>query len=185
VAAPLRIPPVTERSRSSTPTRPPVRDDHPHRREALLATAAVAAVLALTYLGVTQLFGGDDKSDPTSATTVPGATTPSATTPQGTPSRSRIVVAVLNGTTVAGLARTTADRIQQAGYRRGTVADAADQQRSATVVSYAPGHRREALAIARIVKVGRDAVEPIDPTTQAVAGPRATVVVTVGADRTQ
>ena len=46
---------------------------------------------------------------------------------------------------------------------------------------YAPGHQREAAAVAR--KLGIAQREPIDPTSQALAGD-ATVVVIVGTDKT-
>ena len=45
--------------------------------------------------------------------------------------------------------------------------------------------RYAALDVARVVKVGRDAVQPIDQGTRLLAGEDADVVVSVGADQSQ
>ena len=54
-----------------------------------------------------------------------------------------ITVAVLNGTTVTGLAATVADKVEQAGFRRGNTNNALTQgQQAESVVedySYPPG----------------------------------------------
>ena len=99
--------------------------------------------------------------------------------------RGDTTVAVLNGTTIAGLAARTADELKEAGYSLGTVADAQEQNRSATLVQYAPDAKREAQAVAKLIGVGSDAVSPLDVNTRTVAGENARVVVTVGADQNQ
>jgi hypothetical protein len=83
------------------------------------------------------------------------------------------------------LARGAGSKVQNAGFKLGTVTNAPDQARSATVVAYAPGHQNEARVVARIVGVGTDAIKPIDQSTAVVAGQDAFVVVTVGADQSQ
>lgn len=98
-----------------------------------------------------------------------------------------VTVAVLNGTSTPGLAGKTATRLTAAGFKKGQVATATDQTRTATVVAYLPGHRNDGLEVARNLKLGPASVQPIDRGTQAVACPppapcTATVVVTVGAD---
>ena len=100
-------------------------------------------------------------------------------------SRGDVNVAVLNGTTIPGLAREVGTKLQTAGFKLGTVTNATDQARSATVVAYQPGHVNEAQAVARLIHVGSDAVKPIDQSTAVVAGQDAFVVVTVGADQSQ
>ena len=70
---------------------------------------------------------------------------------------------------------------------QGTVASASDETRTATVVSYLPGHGQDALQVAKALKLGSASVQRIDPSTQAIACPppsqcAASVVVTVGAD---
>ena len=97
--------------------------------------------------------------------------------------RSQTTVAVLNGTTVTGLARQVADKIAQAGFGDGLVTNAPDRTRTATLVSYSEGHKAEAQDVARTIKVSPDAVQPMDQNTSVVAGDNADVVVTVGQDR--
>jgi hypothetical protein len=95
-----------------------------------------------------------------------------------------VTVAVLNGTTVPGLAKQVGDRVESYGFGLGTVANTADQeqQRAESVVLYAPGHEREAQALNKRLGIGQR--EPIDPTSQELAGD-ATVVVIAGADLAQ
>ena len=47
---------------------------------------------------------------------------------------SKVTVAVLNGTTVPGLARQIGDTIEQQGFQLGTVTNFIDQQRAESVV---------------------------------------------------
>jgi hypothetical protein len=86
---------------------------------------------------------------------------------------------------VPGLAREVGTKLQNAGFKLGTVTNAPDQARSATIVAYQPGHENEARVVARLIHVGSDAVKPIDQSTAVVAGQDAFVVVTVGADQSQ
>jgi hypothetical protein len=102
---------------------------------------------------------------------------------------SSVTVAVLNGTSTFGLAHTVAHTLQADGYREGdaTIATAADQTRTRTVVAYLPGHRAAALRVASTLKLGPSSVQPVDASTRQVACPAgsactATVVVTVGSD---
>jgi hypothetical protein len=93
-----------------------------------------------------------------------------------------VTVAVLNGTTVPGLASRVSDEVQSAGFQVGTVANSADQdqQRAESVILFAPGHEREAAVVSRRLDIAQR--EPIDAATQGLAGD-ATVVVVTGADR--
>ena len=92
-----------------------------------------------------------------------------------------ITVAVLNGTTVTGLAATVADKVEQAGFTRGNTTNALTQgQQAESVVEYSKGNLRAAQLVAK--KLGISQKEPIDPQTQSVAGD-ATVTVIVGADK--
>lgn len=98
-----------------------------------------------------------------------------------------MTVSVLNGTATSGLAHRVAVKLSGTGYKQGTVATATDQTRTATVVAYMPGHRREATAVATALKLGSASVQPLDQNTQAVACPppgacTSAVVVTVGSD---
>jgi hypothetical protein len=95
-----------------------------------------------------------------------------------------VKVAVLNGTTVSGLAGQLAEEVEANGFVVGAVANSADQeqQRAESVVLFAPGHEREATAVSRRLKINQR--QAIDAASQELAGD-ATVVVIVGADRAQ
>jgi hypothetical protein len=170
-------------------------DDEPGRSRgglfAAIAALVVVAVVAVVLL--TGVLGGDD-DNPTQATkTVPAAdasgsgtkttTGKKSTTPSATPQPGSYTVAVLNGTTVPGLARGVANRLQNAKFKIGNVTNAATQDRSATLVEFAAGHRAEADSVAKAIDVGSDVIQPLSAGSKTIAGDRATVVVTVGADQ--
>jgi hypothetical protein len=173
--------------------REPVDDGHSPLRATLMIVGGVLGVIAVVLVLVLVVFSGSDKKKTPNTIGNAPATTPSSSsttgsksTPKTAPvSRGEVTVAVLNGTTVPGLARGAGSKVQNAGFKLGTVTNAPDQARSATVVAYAPGHQNEARVVARIVGVGADAIKPIDPSTAVVAGQDAFVVVTVGADQSQ
>lgn len=155
--------------------------------------AAVVLGVAVVGFGATQLLGGDDAPAPSNTVgeTVGqpaaggNATRTTSTSASGAANDpSNVNVAVLNGTTVTGLAAEIARQIEQAGYIRGTVTNSPDQSRSATIVAFREGSRNDALEVARRVGVGQDAVRPLDPSDAVTAGEEANVVVIVGADRT-
>jgi hypothetical protein len=142
---------------------------------------AGAVILAVLVILITQVFsGGGSKPAKTSAASPPVIPTRTS----GTPSRESFTVTVLNGTTVLNLARSVSDRISAKGYKVIKVDNAPEQGRAATTISYTPGHRADALTVANLVNVGRDAVAPLDPNTQVVSQ-GASVVVTVGADQSR
>ena len=95
---------------------------------------------------------------------------------------STVTVAVLNGTMVPGLAAGVGTDVSEAGFGLGTVAndETEGEQRAESVILYAQGNEREALAVGR--KLGITQRQKIDPDTQALAGD-AGVVVVVGQDR--
>jgi LytR cell envelope-related transcriptional attenuator len=102
--------------------------------------------------------------------------------PQAKVDRTGIVVAVLNATTVSGVARGASDKLAAAGFAPGLVSNDS-HVRSTTRVFYAPGNRRQAVDVAKVVKVKQDAVRPMDPGTRSLVGADAKVVVTLGSDR--
>jgi hypothetical protein len=188
-AAPLRARSAPSASpRGNGTVEPP---PHGRRRLALLlgglGLVAVAAIAVLLLSG----GGNDSPSLPAASNTSPVRQTTSAarrTTPStAAPAHDRVTVAVLNGTTTAGLASTVASRLTADGFVQGPVTNASDQQRSVTVVSYFGGHEAEAQEVAKTLGVPADAVQPIDADTEAACAQgatcAATVVVTVGADR--
>jgi len=160
----------------------------PPRQGRSAGTIALFVGLAVLILGggtflVSQLAGEDTPPPPNRAAPAPGdpdvgaddaggAATPAAETN----------VAVLNGTTFAGLAGQLADRIsREGGYERGaTETNTRDQTLQSSTVFYADGFRSQARKVAGLLSIS--AVEPIDEDTGSLA-PDADVVVLAGADR--
>jgi LytR cell envelope-related transcriptional attenuator len=164
----------------------------PHGRRRLALLLGGLGLVAVAAIAVLVLSGGDDSpTTPASSNTAPaGQSTGAArqTTPStAAPAHDRVTVAVLNGTTTAGLASTVASTLTADGFLKGPVTNASDQARSVTVVSYFGGHEAEAQEVAKTLNVSADAVQPIDADTEAACAQgatcTATVVVTVGADR--
>jgi hypothetical protein len=150
-------------------------------RYTALIVGGVFVLVAAGAFAVTRVLD-DDGAPAASGPSAATATDDSRTTPEAA-ARENTTVTVLNGTTTAGLAAGVSDQIARAGFAKGQITNAADRQRSSTVVFFAQGSERQAREVARILEV--DSVEPIDPGTAVVAGEESDVVVVVGADRTQ
>ena len=88
---------------------------------------------------------------------------------------------MLNGTTQAGLARAVGNKIEDGGFRLGSVGNNADQSVPSTVVSYTAGNEKAALAVAKLIGIDSGSVQAADANTSAAAD--ADVVVTVGSDQ--
>jgi LytR cell envelope-related transcriptional attenuator len=132
----------------------------------LSVVAAVAVVLGLVAIfGSGELLRGGEQSKhgPRPGAVVPGD----------------VEVAVLNGTSVPGLAAKVGDDVRVNGFKLGTVTNSGDQF-DQTVVMYAPGQQRAARKVAN--DLGVNPVQPIDRQTERAAG-GAAVVVIAGADR--
>jgi hypothetical protein len=138
-----------------------------------LIAAGVIVIGGGVIFGISQL-GGDDGGGT--------AAEQSSDEPQAPINPSTVTVSVLNGTTVPGLAAQIGDEVESAGFQRGNVANALDQQRTTSTVLYAESADREAKLVAK--RLGIATVEPIDPDSAALGG-NASVVVIVGADQTQ
>jgi LytR cell envelope-related transcriptional attenuator len=165
--------------RTSSPRRPQRSVTIPPRRSqpwyGRIGTRYVAvALVGLLVLGgaATQLTGGDDSSG--NGLPVKSKRNGSAVKP------GNVTVAVLNGTTVPGLAAALRDQIGSAGFKEGTINDFSDQQLAESVVQYAPGRQNEAKAVSRSIGIGQR--EPITSASRALAGD-ATVIVIAGADK--
>ncbi|MEA2391080.1 MAG: hypothetical protein QOK31_1189 [Solirubrobacteraceae bacterium] len=178
---PVRPRPAPVSASARMPTAAPRRGLGGRTRAALVAGALV--LVAGAVFAVTQLTGGNSSGAKRSTAGSPPAHRGRQAS-QGF-ARGKVVVAVLNGTPQAGVAHQIAGRLVRDGFQQGQVTNASDQQRSATVVAYFAGHRREAAEVARALKV-RANVGLVDPTTRAIVCPQpkctTTVVVTVGSD---
>lgn len=159
-------------------------------RYLVLAVAGLLIIGGAAAAGLTQL-GSNDSGTPSNQPAAGGGGSDgnqTSTTGGGNKKQAvvpgKVTVAVLNGTTVPGLAKQVGDQVESHGFRLGTVANTADQQqqRAESVVLFAPGHEREAQAVNK--RLGIAQRESIDPASQELAGD-ATVVVIAGADLAQ
>jgi hypothetical protein len=151
---------------------------------ALVAVAVIAGVFVLTS-------GGETSHKQTNARTTSSnvSSTRHRTTNSTAPiTPSSVTVAVLNGTITQGLAGRVSQKLATEGYKPGRFTTAADQTRTSTEVAYMPGHRPDALLVAKSLNLGSASVQPVDQSTHALACPpalgacTATVVVTLGTD---
>jgi len=186
-------PPVQIRSgappggrRPSLPPRSPApRRGGAGRRFGLLI-GALLAVAAIAVLVIVTQTGGSSSSHARASSTTNAPTSPRRKAPV-TFSPASVTVAVLNGTATNDLAHSVSAKLTAQGYKQGTLATASSQTQTATVVAFRSGFRNDALHVANALKLGPASVQPIDPSTQAVACPppsacTANVVVTVGQD---
>jgi hypothetical protein len=210
VPPPKRVGSPTAAGRPGGPTRPtpqpttvlPPTGKEPWYRSllsnplyAVLAVAGVLIVGGAAAFGITQLAsdGGVDSSDSqsagagnddqTQANGGGGGADNGKDKPRGGGSvrPGSVTVAVLNGTTVPGLAATLADQVTSTGFRAGTVANFTNNQQLAeSVVQYSSGHEREAAAVSR--RLGIDQREAATPNSRELAGD-ATVIVIAGGDK--
>jgi hypothetical protein len=156
-------------------------------RYLVLVVAGILVLGGASAFAVTQLSSDDGGTPPKNQPADDGGADAGERDQVDRPDRpsvvpSKVTVAVLNGTTVPGLAKQVGDEVESHGFTLGTVANTADQQqqRAESVVLYAPGHEREAMAVSRRLSINQR--QPIDPASQELAGD-ATVVVIAGADR--
>jgi hypothetical protein len=176
--------------RATVPPRSP--QQRPGSRGRLgLMIVLVALITAVVVAGVVLLTSGASKpkqaNTSASASNASAQRHPSTGTPTAPVKPASVTVAVLNGTAQSGLAGRVSQKLTTGGYKPGTVATAADQTRTSTEIAFMPGHRREALTVAKSLNLGPASVQPVDQSTQAVACPppaacTADVVVTVGTD---
>lgn len=135
--------------------------------------------------------GGGDKPAPKPNTVAP----PSSSAANGANgsgkkaapklNRGEITVAVLNGTTVTGLAREASTKVTGKGYREGVVTnDQTNQQHQVTEIFYEPDAKAAALDVAKILGVTAANVKAMDANARVLAD-RAQVAVFVGADKAQ
>ena len=88
---------------------------------------------------------------------------------------------MFNGTTISGLAASTADKLRSSGYKRGTTGDYTDQQRATLDRLLHEQARRQAREIGRELNISE--LRVMDAETQALAGQNADVAVVVGSDK--
>jgi hypothetical protein len=151
-----------------------------HPRNLVLAILGVLVIGGGVAYGALQLTGEEEPASEQAAGDGGGGKDGGKAAPVDP---STVTVSVLNGTTIPGLAAQVGDEIERKGFQLGNVTNSAEQgARAESVVLFAPGSEREAIAAGRRLKISQR--EPINPESQALGGD-ATVVVVVGADQTQ
>ncbi|MBS1881132.1 MAG: LytR C-terminal domain-containing protein [Actinobacteria bacterium] len=94
---------------------------------------------------------------------------------------SEVEVAVLNGTSVAGLAATFGEKIEGKGFETGPVTNSSETYEK-SVVMFKPGHEPEAKLVAKRISIPK--LEPMSSEISEVAG-KAKVAVVVGEDNAE
>ena len=158
------------------------RERRPRRRPPIpwrggaVVVAAAATVAAVIAVVIALASPGEHRAASPRPQPSPPQTTPVHPVP-------RTTVAVLNGTTVTGLARVASDALVANGFREGIVTnDTTNQQRQRTTIYYEPGYKEQAQTAAGCLDVGLDQVLPMDATAR-VAADRAPIAVFIGADK--
>ena len=192
---PVRAAAPSASPRRAAPTLPPRRPLPPAApassgrggRRWAIAGGVAAVVAALGVYAATQLIGGEETPTPPNQAATPTAAPEESPTTSGgggggsSTSRADTTVAVFNGTTISGLAASTADKVQSSGYKRGSTGDFTDQQRASSTVFYRRDARRQARDVARELSISD--LRVMDEETQALAGEGADVAVVVGSDK--
>jgi LytR cell envelope-related transcriptional attenuator len=143
-------------------------------------------ILAGGVIGGLQLIGGEDSTDSGGSR----AQQERAARAEGKGGGSgganvdpaSVTVAVLNGTTIAGLAAQVGEEARADGFTLGTVTNAARTDQARSEVLYRKGQKNAATSVAR--RLGISGTAPVDPLSSELAG-SFDVVVLVGADRAE
>ncbi|HWH12021.1 MAG TPA: LytR C-terminal domain-containing protein [Solirubrobacteraceae bacterium] len=193
---PVRRPPppperrngVESAGRGRSATRPPT-------RRTLAVVAGAFVVLVVLVFAATHLLGGSSspaRTGPPATSSTPGVSSAQSPSTSSTPAvvPSSVTVAVLNASSVSGLAARVGTRLQSAGYVKGYVGNAppATGSSATSTVEYATtGDKPAAKAVAKALGLSSSAVGPLDAATAAVnsAVSNARVVVSVGSDLQQ
>jgi hypothetical protein len=153
------------------------------RYVALVALGLV--VLGGAAYGAVQLVGGEDNAGNATQAAKEGGShakreSKSNQTRPVNVDPSQVTVAVLNGTTVQGLAAKVGEEISAGGFTLGTIGNAAKIDQTRSEVLYQKGQAQAARAVAN--RLGIQATGPVDSVNAEIAGSFDAVVL-VGADR--
>jgi hypothetical protein len=146
----------------------------PGRRRLLPALAAVL-LLAVIAVVVVLLLGHSHRG---------GHSAPSAGRTLSSTSKSRgkgkhrvtinprtVTVAVLNGTTTSNLAAHISQKLGKFGFKPGRTGNFSSQSLTTTTVGFVPGHRPQALAVAKALKVKYAHVLQVNAATEQLVCP--------------
>ena len=135
---------------------------HPWRTIAVVAAGiATLELLGLVAIGIALLAKPViNRAAHKQVAARPAASKPAHTAARALPPRRSIMVMVLNGNGVAGAAASAASRVRARGYLIGEVGNAPRSGYGRSVVMYRAGRRREALRLARDLRIRM--VSPLD-----------------------
>jgi LytR cell envelope-related transcriptional attenuator len=180
------LPPLTLAEHESRPRkriRDRLRNIHVPNLRYVGATVGLLLLLGGAAYAAVQLVDNSDEGSPSSSASRRDRDRDSSSSS----SRQKInidpgsvTVAVLNGTTVQGLAAKVGEEVSAGGFNPGTIGNAARIDQSRSEVLYSPGQQRAARAVAN--RLGIRTIRPVDAVNREIAGSFDAVVL-VGADR--
>jgi hypothetical protein len=159
-----------------------IRNVHiPQLRYVALTVAGVLVLGGAAY-GAVELIGGGGEDTETGSANPPSQRkeTRDGGSRQVNVDPSQVTVAVLNGTTVQGLATKISEEAGAAGFNIGTVGNAARIDQTKSTVLYRKGQSAAARAVAN--RLGIQSTAPVDSVNGEIAGSFDAVVV-VGTDK--
>jgi hypothetical protein len=162
-----------------------IRNVHVPQVRYLALTLAGVLVLGGAAYGAVQLIGGDGKDSSTGASPPKRSQSNDGSSGRGDRQQpnvdpSQVTVAILNGTTVQGLATKVSEEARAAGFNIGTVGNAARIDQGKSTVLYRKGQTAAARAVAN--RLGIQSTGPVDSVNGEIAGSFDAVVV-VGSDK--
>jgi LytR cell envelope-related transcriptional attenuator len=176
--------PFTEAAvRKRKPIRERIRNVHIPQVRYLALTIAGVLVLGGAAYGAVELIGGSGNGSSGGA---PQGKSSHRSQPKDGGQRTvsvdpaQVTVAVLNGTTVQGLATKISEEARAAGFNIGTVGNAARIDQSKSTVLYRKGQSAAARAVAN--RLGIQSTGPVDSVNGEIAGSFDALVV-VGSDK--
>jgi hypothetical protein len=170
------------------PLRERVRNIHIPPVRYLALTVAGVLVLGGAAYGAVQLIGGNENSSSTGGGTQQnqGARAKggggSGGKRQVNVDPSHVTVAILNGTSVQGLAAKIGEEVRAGGFTLGTIGNAARIDQGRSEVLYRKGQAAAARAVAN--RLGIQQIAPVDQVDAEIAG-SFDVIALVGSDRSQ
>jgi LytR cell envelope-related transcriptional attenuator len=185
--APERAAEISEATvRKRKPLRERMRNVHVPDPRYLALVAAGLIVLGGAAFGAVKLVGGGDNQSKAPAASKGGGKQAdrgggkNGQSKQVNVDPSQVTVAILNGTTVQGLAAKVGEEVTAGGFTLGTIGNAAKIDQARSEVLYRKGQAQAARAVAN--RLGIQQTGPVDSVNAEIAG-SFDVVVLVGSDR--
>jgi hypothetical protein len=141
----------------------------------VLLAAGVYAALQLT-----DNSGDGGSADEASSTQSDSGSSDSTNSHRLNVDPAQVTVAILNGTTVQGLAAKVGEEVKSGGFTVGTIGNAARIDQTRSEVLYRSGQQRAGRAVAN--RLGIKTIAPVDAVNREIAGSFDAVVL-VGSDR--